>query len=133
MVSKQAPNSVQTANTSGQTISKPLPSAVVQPPKLGQPPVVKPTENTVSPILPQKPDIKLVPKIPTPGVVNKQPGTVSTFNPVLNQSKVVAKPTVLAPTQPSTSAPASAPKNDSATRYYHYPTVPTTAVPNTAR
>ncbi len=133
VVSKQAPNSVQTANTSGQTISKPLPSAVVQPPKLGQPPVVKPTENTVSPILPQKPDIKLVPKIPTPGVVNKQPGTVSTFNPVLNQSKAVAKPTVLAPTQPSTSAPASAPKNDSATRYYHYPTVPTTAVPNTAR
>ena len=126
VVSKQAPNSVQ-------TIPKPLPSTVVQPPKLGQPPVVKPTVTVVSPILPQKPDIKLVPKISTPSVVNKQSGTVSTFTPVLNQPKVVVKPTVSAPTKPSTTAPASTPKNDGATRYYHYPTVPSTTLPNTAR
>ena len=122
-----SPKTPQTPVISGQVIPKPVQNGAVQQSKSIQPLVVKPIEKVGSPVIPQKLDIKLVPKVPTNIVVNKPTGA---GNPVVSQSAVVAKPSAASPVLAPNSNPATAPKSENASRYYHYPTAPT---PNTAR
>jgi len=122
-----SPKTPQTPVISGQVIPKPVQNGAVQQSKSIQPLVVKPIEKVGSPVIPQKLDIKLVPKVPTNNVVNKPTGV---GNPVVSQSAVVAKPSAASPVLAPNSNPATAPKSENASRYYHYPTAPT---PNTAR
>ena len=115
VVDKQVLNPVQTPSSGGQVTLKSVQSGALQQPKLVQPSAIKSEASVVTPITQQKPEIKLVPKLPKSNVVNKQSPSAPDVNPSVGQSVIVEKP-------------ATAPKNESSNGYYRYPTAPATSL-----